>query len=130
MGVGVDLILGKPQDFEVSQWTRTDFEVEYIVANAPVLDFVMVQGVQVDVFELLYDHECDPKTKDPFYALDAFDFTPRGVYPNDEPKHHKVEPTLCKHGVSIRGKYTGLVPEGHQAGDKFKFIVGFKGTGR
>lgn len=125
--LAVELVLGQAQDFEVSQWTMRGLDVNLLVTNAPCEGFVTLKSVAVDGVTL-----------SPFYNPKGR--TSETAYPERDARYFwaktsgggvglSVEPQLCDHGAVMHGRYTGLVPEGRKAGEKYTFIVSLKGFG-
>jgi hypothetical protein len=55
-----------------------------------------------------------------FESRDAYYFL-------NEWRGRKIKPQLCDHGLSMRIKYTGVVPEGFERGRPFTFMLSFQG---
>jgi len=108
--VGVELEVGKPEDFELRDWVMRSFRVENLHANAPCPGFIELESVVVDGIEALYDdHKNAPESWDG-----------RGDYP-------KKLGLACRHGVQVCGRYRGAVPDGARHGDLITVQVTLRG---
>ena len=117
-GLLVTLTLGEPKAFSVREWTMRAVNVKKITANVPCAEFITLQDVVVDGVTLSPFYNANGP--DYYPEHDAWDFRP-------DADGRTVNPQLCDHGASMRGKYTGLVPKGYKKGDEYAFIVTIEG---
>ena len=105
------LTLGEPQEFGTKEWTMRKFEVRNVLSNAPCPGFAILEDVVADGIAL-----------SPFQAatVDAYAFRMQegGL---------EVDSVLCDHGMAMRGKYSGLIPEGLSPGQKFVLTITLQG---
>jgi hypothetical protein len=145
MSVAYRLTLGEPQQFDASQWTMTAFKPQFISTNALAPGFVILESVVADAVELLWDETFYDASNKPLVYPDAWDFRP-GMPPKDLNNQTEEEISdfhdslergtirapnvrVCDHGISMFGRYTGLVPPnlGRKKGDAYTFIVSLRG---
>lgn len=116
MAVNVELVLGTAQKFRVREWVDVDFDPEHRSSNVPSPNFVWLRDLKVDNMTVL------PSDEKGFSGVteDAFAMqTARGGA--------KFEPAPCRHGITVDGEYSGLVPEGCVAGQKFLLCIMLSG---
>jgi len=109
--VGVELLVGKPEEFEIRDWVMRSFRVDNVHANAPCAGFIEIESIVVDGMEALYD---DKKSQP-----ESWDG--RGDY------GRKLD-LMCKHGVQVCGRYRGAIPDGGHAGELLIVQISLQGT--
>lgn len=112
----IDLILGVPSTFSVSEWIMHAFTVESIEVNALEEHMASLKKIYVDGTDLLTT-ETGLGT-----AWDAFQFTSDGG-------SVRLKPCLCHYSLRIDGSYSGRVPAGKIRGKQYVLQIIVRGPG-
>jgi len=127
MGIHVEVVLGSPSTAGVSDWTRCTFKPERLIANAPCEGMFEIESATVDEVDVM----CTEQGEERFPSRDAYFF----LY---DSTGRTIDAPVCEHGVGMRVRYTGKLPDRknadgtpvYAAGQKFFFILSFTGTAR
>jgi len=112
MGIAAPLVFGVASDFEVQQWCDIDFQPDRATTNVSCPGMVVNLEAQVDNVTVIGFSE----------LIDAYVFSASRPSSDD-----KFKSPVMRHGMKMRGKYTGLVPDGYKAGQAFTFRLNFVG---
>jgi hypothetical protein len=104
------IVLGKPSRIYIRDECDKILRGRELVMGVPGPNFIHIDGVKVGNLEVLYGG-----------VMDAWQFNSAHKYQIDMPT---MAPGIC---ASVAGSYSGLVPEGLKAGDKFEFVVTIRG---
>lgn len=117
--LGTTLKLGKAATFEVRDWTMRSFQPKKLMMNAATWGFVTIDMLLVDSVDILVDE----RGEDRFPCRDALAFS----HIDEELRVCGVDiiSPPCRHGVYLRGRYTGLIPDPRAR--TYRFCVTLRG---
>jgi hypothetical protein len=111
MSPEVNFVLGTPVAFEATLQPNTRIRAQRVVMNAPVMNFVLIDSLQVANVNVLVG------TTEDAYTYNA---NGQGVMldlPTLDPANR----------ATVSGSYTGLLPPGYASEFSYQFIVTFQG---
>lgn len=116
MSLPAELILGEAKFFHVRERVGLEFEPHGFSANAPCKGFVTLENVYVDNVDILLKDD----GSEAFESHDAFHFNPNNG-------NKLIVGRRAAHGLSMRIRYTGLIPPKYTPGQRFGFFLSFLG---
>ena len=125
LGTG-KLILGKPDKLYFCTQPDADCVLDRLILKVPCAKFMLIDAcLMANVMVIGYDEK-----RDVCEAVDAFGYVGEGkeldTFLHRDGKTGKLR--LCRSNrITIKLEYTGLVPEGMQAGDEYPFSGRFVG---
>jgi hypothetical protein len=132
--LNVFVVLGEPKLFDVKDWIPiAGVSIDTFIVNAPQPGLVILDSASLDRVDFLYDERGEFRKRSdrgkPESYADAHTHCPfEGVA--HSPTKFGPTPLRCERGARVRGRYTGVVPEGFKVGQQYLFCFSFIGWSR